>query len=324
MNCAIIGAGQLGSRHLQGLLSYKKESLNIFIIDPSDDSLFIAKQRALELEHKHSLTFTDSFQELPKHLDFVVIATNSKVRFVVMEILLQHASVSYLILEKVLFPDLEQYDKALKMVKENNIKCWVNHPRRMYNAYRELKNVFDTNKTYTFHLTGASWGLACNGLHYIDLFEFLTDSKLSTISNDLLDGLPVESKRSGYLEFEGTLLGTLNNKHTFSITSLKNQDLIAPTMSIMTDDVRIIIQESGTPKVYFLKKENNFDIEENSFQVLYQSQLTGTLLEQIQTSGTCDLPSFEHASSTHKLFIESILNKWNNETNSYKSTLPIT
>ena len=48
MNCAIIGAGQLGSRHLQGLLSYKKESLNIFIIDPSDDSLFIAKQRALE------------------------------------------------------------------------------------------------------------------------------------------------------------------------------------------------------------------------------------------------------------------------------------
>ena len=106
MNCAIIGAGQLGSRHLQGLLSYKKESLNIFIIDPSDDSLFIAKQRALELEHKHSLTFTDSFQELPKHLDFVVIATNSKVRFVVMEILLQHASVSYLILEKVLFPDL--------------------------------------------------------------------------------------------------------------------------------------------------------------------------------------------------------------------------
>lgn len=324
MNCAIIGAGQLGSRHLQGLLTYKDVKLNIFVLDPSIESLAVAQLRAQEIEHNHSLTFTQSYQGLPNKIEFVVIATNSKVRLTVMEALFQQTSVKYLILEKVLFPDIHQYAKALELINVNNVKCWVNHPRRMYESYHQLKSLFDNSKYYNFQLVGASWGLACNGLHFIDLFEFLTDSKLTSISNSLLDGQPIESKRSGYLEFEGTLLGTLNNKHTFSITSLKNQDLIAPTMSIMTDDVRIIIQESGTPKVYFLKKENNFDIEENSFQVLYQSQLTGTLLEQIQTSGTCDLPSFEHASSTHKLFIESILNKWNNETNSYKTILPIT
>ena len=39
----IIGAGQLGSRHLQALKS-SSNSLNIFIVDPSLESLNIAKE----------------------------------------------------------------------------------------------------------------------------------------------------------------------------------------------------------------------------------------------------------------------------------------
>jgi hypothetical protein len=194
----------------------------------------------------------------------------------------------------------------------------------MYESYHHLKSLFDNSKSYNFQLVGASWGLACNGLHFIDLFEFLTDSKLTSISNTLLDGQPIDSKRSGYIEFDGTLTGTLDHKHYFSITSFKSQTPIAPTLSIMTDDVRIVIQESGTPKVYLFKKENRFNLEEVPFQVLYQSQLTGILFEQIQTSGTCSLPPFEHASFTHQIFIASILNRWNEVTKSSNILLPIT
>lgn len=324
MNCAIVGAGQLGSRHLQGLLTYQQESLSVFIVDPSSESLSVAQQRADEIKHKHTLTFIQLYQDLPKQLEFVVVATNSNVRLEVMEALFQHANVRNLILEKVLFPDLDQYAKALELININNVKCWVNHPRRMYESYHQLKSLFDNSKSYNFQLVGASWGLACNGLHFIDLFEFLTDTKLTTIYNSLLDGKPIESKRSGYVEFDGTLSGTLNNEHSFSITSLKNHNLIPPTLSIMTDDLRIVIQESGTPKVYLFKKENGFAIEEIAFQVLFQSQLTGKLLEQIQNSDTCDLPTFEHASSTHQIFIESILNRWNEVTNTNNTSLPIT
>ncbi len=324
MNCAIIGAGQLGSRHLQGLITYKQDKLNIYIFDPSIESLVIAQQRAKEIEHHHELFFKSTIQDLPKHLDFVVIATNSNVRMNVMELLFHQTSVKNLILEKVLFPDLGQYPKALNLVNQHQVNCWVNHTRRMYEAYHQLKSYFDKNKTYSFQLFGASWGLACNGLHFIDLFEFLTDSKLTSISNALLDGEPIESKRNGYIDFDGTLTGTLNHKHHFSITSFKNQTLIAPALSIMTDDLRLVIQETGTPKIYFFKKENGFALEEVPFQVLYQSQLTGKLLEQIQNTGTCDLPSLEHSSSTHQIFIESILNRWNEVTKTNNLTLPIT
>lgn len=324
MNCAIIGAGQLGSRHLQGLLSIKKLKLNIFVIDPSLESLVNAEARAKEIDYNHTLTFAVSLNEIPNQLEFVVIATNSLVRLAIIETLLENKTVNNLILEKVLFPSLNQYEVASDLIKKHNVKCWVNHPRRMYEDFQNLKHLFHHDKIYSFQLVGGSWGLACNGLHFIDLFEYLTDTRLTSLSNDFLDGIPIASKRKGYLEFEGTVTGKLNNKHSFIISSLKSQTLLAPSISIMTEDLKIFIQECGTPKIYIFKDENNFKVEEIKFQVKFQSQLTGLLFTQIQTTGTCDLPTFEHASSTHKMFIESIINCWNVAMKTNQTLLPIT
>ena len=45
----IIGAGQLGSRHLQAL-KYVKEALDISVIDPREESLSTAKERYASLD----------------------------------------------------------------------------------------------------------------------------------------------------------------------------------------------------------------------------------------------------------------------------------
>ena len=44
----LIGAGQLGSRHLQGLLKFQKKQF-IYVLDRSEDSLTVAKKRAAEI-----------------------------------------------------------------------------------------------------------------------------------------------------------------------------------------------------------------------------------------------------------------------------------
>jgi predicted dehydrogenase len=324
MNCAIIGAGQLGSRHLQSLLTVSRFPVVVFVVDPSESSLETAKQRAEEIAHSHSVHFTKNIADLPPHLDFVVVATNSIIRLAVMQELVAQSQVNYLILEKVLFPEIEQYAAAERLVKQHNIKCWVNHPRRMYDDYQKLKSHFSSEKTYAMQVTGAAWGLACNGLHFIDLFEHLTDSQLSTLQTNLLNGLPIESKRNGYLEFEGEIHGTLNNKQAFSIQSLPGNQLLAPSISIMTDDFRVFIQESGTPATYRFEAANNFAPEKDSFSVQYQSQLTGKLLLQLVESGTCDLPDLQHASATHQIFLRAFLQHWNAQTGENNEVLPIT
>ena len=91
----------------------------------------------------------------------------------------------------------------------------------------------------------------------------------------------------------------------------------------MSDTIRIFIQESDS-KIYIHDEENSFISKSEDLNIKYQSQLTGILIEQLMNTGTCDLPSFEHAAETHKKFIKSFLDSWNLNGNTNYSALPIT
>ena len=103
-NIAVIGAGQLGSRHLQGL-SKSINKFNIFIVDPSELSLSETKARLAEVDNKfvNSISFLNDLTKLPPHIDIAIIATTAVNRRSVLENLVAITSVDYLILEKISF-----------------------------------------------------------------------------------------------------------------------------------------------------------------------------------------------------------------------------
>ena len=77
----IVGAGEIGSRHLQGIAGVK-ENLSISVIDPSIDSLNLSKKRFFEVQKKdnqHDISFSQNLSRM-ENLDLVVIATSSNVR----------------------------------------------------------------------------------------------------------------------------------------------------------------------------------------------------------------------------------------------------
>ena len=76
---AVIGAGQLGSRHLQGLKLSKLKS-DIWVVDNNPNSLQIAQQRYEEGEVNSNQTiyYIQLIDQLPAELDLVVIATSYK------------------------------------------------------------------------------------------------------------------------------------------------------------------------------------------------------------------------------------------------------
>ena len=67
-NIVIVGSGQLGSRHLQGVLKYNKEKLAVYVMDPSQDALEVSKERATEVDHNHELHFITNIQTILKKL----------------------------------------------------------------------------------------------------------------------------------------------------------------------------------------------------------------------------------------------------------------
>lgn len=318
----VVGAGQLGSRHLQGLLKMPGRN-QIYIVDPLKQSLDAARESTKEIEHRHETFFLKTLSELPISFDLAIVATNSLVREKVTSQLLLDFRITFLILEKVLFPDLEAYKKIGEQLKNSQTICWVNHPRRMFQHYKEIKNKFVANEPSVFYGFGGNWGLGCNGLHLLDIFSYLDGSKLQSISIDFLDDEIHASKREGFIEFTGTLLGKFSSGNTFQITSLKG-DFTPLTVAILQSTRRHIVQEGGTSQVIQLEEYSDFKVDCQTFVPKYQSTLTTDLAAQLFDYANCDLPRFEEARLVHENFLSALLKKYNQITFRENSICPIT
>lgn len=318
----IIGAGQLGSRHLQGLVKYSGP-LNIYVLDPSVDSLKIAQEREKEIIHEHSIIYTQSWDILPKFFDIVIVATSANIRESVINQLVQNYKVRFLILEKVLFQELDAYQRVYELLVKHNVITYVNHPRRMFESYRNLKANMETNCQSVYNVVGGNWGLGCNALHFLDLFVYLSGRKLQDINVNSIEDELVESSRKGFAEFTGTLTGHLEGGSLFSITSLKGLPS-AITVTIFNNEQRFIIQEGGTPQIYELIKKNLFSCENDVFKIQYQSELTANIIVELLKNDSCLLPTYDEARHTHEIFLKVMLEKYNKIMRLQSNILPIT
>lgn len=319
----LIGAGQLGSRHLQGLAN---SSVEIFIevVEPFERSREVAKERYEEIESNSkikSIDFFESIDQLSDTLDVVIIATNADVRSKIIKELFSKKKVKNLILEKVLFQTVEEYHEVEKLLEETSTKCWVNHPRRMFPFYEALQNEIKDSEQISYMVQGGAWGLGCNGLHFIDHLAFLSDNAELKIDNDFLHPHIYEAKRANFVEFNGLLKGRVGN-HIFTLYSDKGP--VPASMTITTDTLTAFIDEAnGYTRI--ARKNNDWKWEESTQKIVYfQSELTNLLIEQIITTGSCDLPNYDEAMKLHIPFVQALLSHMESVEGKVLTLCPIT
>ena len=118
---AIIGSGQLGSRHLQGLAKSKLE-IEIHVVDPSQRARGVARIRFSEVANefqKKNILFHKDITELPNELDLVIVSTTANMRRKVIENLLKQKIVKYIILEKVVFQRSDDFLQIQSLLAKN-------------------------------------------------------------------------------------------------------------------------------------------------------------------------------------------------------------
>ena len=307
LNIAIIGAGQIGSRHLQAL-SQLNRLTNIQIVDPNYKSLERARERFLEIqknENVQKVEYLKNIVDLSNNLELVIIATTSDVRRKVIEKLLLQKKVHYLILEKVLFQRIEDFAIVNNLLEQNNVKAWVNCPFRTIYFYKQLRAKFKNAKRVDYRVSSSNLGIGCNSIHYLDLFTFLTGQIIFTLFSDQLDSKIIMSKRPGFLEFTGTLYGISSRGSNIAVTSyLKgNAPLI---ISISSELVNCLIREDEG-KAWISEKANNWMWEEVSFTIPYQSQITNLVVQEILDTGKCDLTNYEESWNIHIPLLKSLI-----------------
>lgn len=308
-NIAIIGSGQLGSRHLQALATAGKEN-TIFISDPNEESLKIALQRYQEVTNENSpqVVTCTGMHQLPQQLYMVVVATGSTVRRNVIEQLLGYAKVDFLVLEKFLFPSPEDYDIIGQLLNDRAVKTYVNTPRRMFSYFQKLKEKLKT--PFDMHLSGTGWGLACNVVHYMDIMSFLAGDNGIARIDFISDGILYESKRSGYAEFCGTVrvVDQQGNTGTFTCYSEGDRPVL---LSITDKDRNYLIKETDKASLSELSVESGLlSMSLEHITVLRQSQLTHILLDDFIQKGECILPEYELSASLHLQVLNCFLDEY--------------
>ncbi|HAT1699306.1 Gfo/Idh/MocA family oxidoreductase [Legionella pneumophila] len=292
----IIGAGQLGSRHLQSLNLLNQE-IEIDVIDPSLESLEIAKTRfdATIQDVKHKISYAQSIPN-QQSVDIAIIASTANSRRTIIENLLNKTEVRHLVLEKLLFTQEQDYYEVAKQLSSKDMKVWVNCTMRMMPYYQHLNTAFK-NEVVQYHVNGSQYGLVTNAIHYLDHLAYITGSDQFEIDTRYLDKQIIPSKRNGYFELTGTLVARFENGSTAFLHCDKNG--MAPIqIEIYNHNLRVISRE-WEQKAWQTSLEKDWKWEEVNAPIPYQSMLTAELVTTLLETGSCNLTSYEISMQHH-------------------------
>lgn len=298
--------------------------ISIEVVDPNAEALSVAKQRYDQIPENIKIldiSYFSNLMEASAIFDIVIVATNANHRYGIVQELLTTKRVKYLILEKVLFQKLDEYDQIDKILDKYDVPCWVNHTRRLFPFYQLLKEKLKGEKQLSVNVQGGDWGLACNGLHFIDLIAYLADSQELILDPVFLNNNIYSSKRPGYIEIQGLLSGKIGD-NIFTLYS--NEEPGLHIISIASDHYRYIIDEANG-MVWESSVYEKWQWKSKQEKIVYfQSELTQTIVEKILTEGICSLPTYHEATAMHKPFIKTLLNHYNQIKNLTVDILPIT
>lgn len=319
----LVGVGGIGMRHAQSIASLEAP-FSCWAVDPSEDSLNRTRTLLAETKSIDSFRFVCSPNQAPKEVDVAIVATSSLVRAKVVEELLASKQIKYLILEKFLFPRLSEYTEIGKLLTQKSIPCWVNTPRGMYPGWQTVAaSLASSGGKLRYSLVGGGWGLGCNTIHYIDmLYRLLGCDPDFSFDTSGLDQTLLASKRSGYVEFTGTLRAS--HPRASSIEFVCERDGIMPPLQVLSaDTVRFVISETEQ-RAWRASASDAWKLEEFPFPIRYQSQLTASVVESLIATGECALTAFEPSSRLHQALLSALLQHYNTVKEAEETLCPIT
>jgi predicted dehydrogenase len=302
----LIGAGQIGSRHLQAIAKIAVPVI-IEVVDPNQESLQVARERFKQIPanpNVRDISFFNTINDIRSEVDVCIVATSSDIRARVIKELLLRKRVRYLILEKILFQSENEFSTIGRLIEKKKVKTWVNCTRRIMPFYVELKQFFSQSDRVYFEVHGGEWGLASNAIHFIDYLAFLTNCSEYLLDGSGLDEGFADCKREGFIEVSGTLLGYFSNCSTIVLHSQRGSS--APVIiNISNGNCQAIIRE-GSGSALIARKINHWEWDTVEFSIPYQSEITHILVMNILRQDQCELTTFEESARLHKPFLKAI------------------
>jgi len=314
---AICGIGNLGRRHLEGVLRSEHADI-VHVYDIREDALAACElvvRRSGEARKRQpiaELRLHHAIRTLPTSLNLAIVATSADVRPQLVDELSSHARVGHYVLEKVLAQDESGLDRLLDVTSTS--QAWVNMPRRMMDWHRRLYYSIRGNGPISMVVSGGDWGLACNAVHFMDLLAWWSGAAPRAVDTNLLEPAWSPAKRKGFWEVHGSMSVTYADGSLLIL----NADHSTEPVTIEADagGMAWLINESDG----VARRSDGFS-QPGVYEL--QSEMTPRLVDSILTSGTCALPTLGASVGIHRVLLQGLSDHWA-RSGGRKNGVPIT
>lgn len=288
MKICVIGVGNIGMRYVQGI-TRKFPDVQLFLVD---NPVRLQELEKLQLGNARLLT---SLDEIDGSIDLCVVSTSCEPRLAIYKRCLD-LNPRYIILEKYLFNSREEFSECLLL---DRVPTFVN--QWLYGS-KTFDCLFE-DEARSVELVGSGWGLACNAVHWIDVFKRHMNITHLQVGSDTAISEVFPSKRAGYEEIYGELVFVDGESDkTFRLLD-QGDDSLNGFQEIRVDE-----------KIYHFDYTRVSQDEKVLSHFPYFSDLIGDIIADIIDKGSCHLPLLEESISQH-LLIEDILETLNQRPN---------
>ena len=294
---ALIGCGEVGSRHLQALVKMS-QNITIYVVEPNRNSQNLGKKRLDEISYNkrnHNVSWFNSISELDKKSDVAIIATHARGRVDLIEKLLEGGHKRFLI-EKFVCQSTTEYKNLLSSMKKFKAKGWVNTNLQCFKGYQKIKKCFKPTETLSLSvLTNSKYGLSTQSIHYLALFSWLTNNNQIKLDGKYLKKELIPNKRSkSFKEFQGTLIGINDDNSFLKLTFLPSFD-DSLIVKISGKNIHFILDEIHNKISVFNEKKP----KKWNFKFEHVSSLTTKIIQDILKKDDCLLPLVQDSYHSH-------------------------
>lgn len=298
---AIVGTGALGARHLEAL-ALLGGPMCVDLVDPVP----AARERAVALlaeagGMKGEVRQYGGVGELALPPDVAIVATNSRERLAAVQELCSLGCPA-LILEKVLFTRREEYVLAEAAIRKGGARTWVNCARRAAPRSRRLQELI-AGRPISYRVEGYNWGLACNVIHHLDEWLYLSGAQAATLTGSFEPEL-LPARRQGYFEVSGNVSGEAG-PHAFGAVGLVRRGLPGDrTVAIRCEDAEFLVGQASQDLVI---RSGDYVIARESYPVAMQSEATAWHVAAILAGGEPSLPRYEESAKLHLALLDVLM-----------------
>ena len=318
---AVIGCGQVGRRHIQGL-GQSESKLEVHIYDRSSESLETCKVffNAIANEVRNiNFSFYNNLDDLGKAsalYNLTIIASTADERPKQIKSILANVNAKNWLLEKPLAQSAKELDDLELSLSGLNV--WINHFRRTVPWHQELQKLYFNNQQVEIIISGSEIGIGCNISHLVDLVNYWSEEVPIDVNVSGLNNPWHHSKRKGFREADGKLDITFSQGSTLQVISDGRLGKLLIIGKFRTTGIEFSIDETNAIALI----GENVSVKG---QMIFQSQITGMVFDQLEKTGTCNLTPLNIAAKCYRPVIEGLLSHWQSTTEGLdNNTVPLT